>query len=73
MQGHPRQQDGDERRVLAAVLEHVDDQVLAGLAAEQPGDPGQPAEAGESEQCRDPKEAEGRDGPEQVEPAARVR
>ena len=46
----PGQQDRDERRVLAAVLEHVHDQILAGLAAQQAGDPGQAAEAGQAEQ-----------------------
>ena len=47
------------------------DEVLAGLAAQQPGDPGQPAEAEQAEQGGGREEAEARDRPEEVEPAAR--
>ncbi len=51
-------------------FEHVEDEVLAGLAAQQAGDPGEAAEAGEAEQRGERDEAEARDRPEQVEPAA---
>ena len=45
-------EDGDDQRVLAAVLEDVVEERLAGAAAEETVDAGQTAEAGEAEAAR---------------------
>ena len=71
-QDHARGEDRDERRVLAAVVEHVPDERVALLAAHQLADPGQAAQPGEPEQRGELEEAEARDRPDQVEPAALV-
>ena len=56
----------------AAVLDHVADELLARVAAQQAGDPRQPAEAGEPQQRAELEEAECRDRAQQVEPASLV-
>ena len=65
----PAEQDRDERRVRAAVVEDVLDELLAVLAAQEAGDPREAAEAGEPEQRGEREEAERRDRAEQVQPA----
>ena len=64
------QGEGDEDSVLATVVDDVADQPPPVLFSKQSSDPGQPAEPGQSQQVREPEEAEGRDRAEEIEPSA---